>query len=213
MHMVTDDLELEDRSVDVIGLYLHPPQHAAVFSVDEKTPFRIPGPLGVLPPISPEMPERASFERNPRGTLALYAAFDIGLGEVPDNTASRHTAAEFIAFLTDLLLTQPHGKEIHVVADNLEAHRTVQVDDLLKAHQTVHLHLVPTYLDWLTQIEQWLSRIERDIDVRGVRKSGAGLKSELMRHIRQYHNAPKILKWKYFHPARRLTIESDGAIH
>jgi transposase len=203
MHTVTDDPELEDRSVDVIGLYLHPPQHAAVFCVDNKPAFRIPEPLSALLP----------SERNPRGTLSLYAAFDIGLGEVPDNTASRHAPAEFIAFLTDLLLTQPHGKEIHVVADNLEAHRTVQVNDLLKAHQTVHLHLVPTYLDWLAQIEQWLSRIERDIDVRGVLNSGAGLKSKLMRHIRQYHNAPKTLKWKYFHPARRLSIESDGSIH
>ena len=203
MHMVTDDPEFEDRSVDIIGLYLHPPQHAAVFCVDERTAFRIPEPRSALLP----------SERNPRGTLSLYAAFDIGLGEAPDNTASRHAPAEFIAFLTDLLLTQPHGKEIHVVADNLEAHRTVQVNDLLKAHQTVHLHLVPTYLDWLTHVEQWLSRIERDIDVRGVLNSGAGLKSKLMRHIRQYHNAPKTLKWKYFDQARRLTIEPGGAIH
>ena len=100
-----------------------------------------------------------------------------------------------------------------MLADNLEAHRTVQVNDLLKAHQTVHLHLVPSYLDWLTHVEQWLSRIEREIDVRGVLNSGAGLKSKLMRHIRQYHNAPKTLKWMYFHPARRLTFESGGAIH
>jgi transposase len=211
--MVTDDLELEDRSVDVIGLYLHPPQHAVVFCVDEKTVFRIPEPLGALLPISVGVTERASCERNPRGSLSLYAAFDIGLGETPDSTSSRNTPAEFLAFLTDLLLTQPYGKEIHVLADNLEAHRTVQVNDLLKANQTVHLHLVPTYLDWLTQTEQWLSRIERDIDIRGVLNSGAGLKSKLMRHIRQYHNAPKTLKWKYFHPARRVTMGSGGAIH
>jgi DDE superfamily endonuclease len=203
MHMVTDDLELEDRSVDIIGLYLHSPQHAAVFCVDEKTAFRIPEPLSALLP----------SERNPRGSLSLYAAFDLGLGEVPDNTASRHGPGQFITFLTDLLLTQPQGKEIHVVADNLEAHRTVQVDDLLKANQTVHLHLVPTYLDWLAQVEQWLSKSERDIDVRGVLNSGSGLKSKLMRYIRQYHNAPKTLKWKYFHRVRRLTIESGGAIH
>jgi transposase len=201
--MVTDDLELEHRPVDIIGLYLHPPQHAAVFCVDEKTSFRIPEPLSALLP----------SERNPRGTLSLYAAFDIGLGEMPDNTASRHAPAEFIAFLTELLLTEPRGKEIHVIADNLEAHRTVQVNDLLKANQTVHLHLVPTYLDWLARIEQWLSRIERDIDVRGILNSGAGFKSKLMRHIRQYHNAPKTLRWRYFHPAHCLTIESDGALH
>jgi DDE superfamily endonuclease len=203
MHLVTDEPELEDRSVDIIGLYLHPPQHAAVFCVDEKAAFRVPEPLTALLP----------SEHSPRGALSLHAAFDIGLGEVPDNAASRHTPAEFIAFLTDLLLTQPHGKEIHVVADNLEAHLTVQVDNLLKAHQTVHLYLVPTYLDWQTHTEQWLSRIERDIDVRGVLNSGAGLKIKLMRHIRQYHNAPKTLKWIFFHPARRLTIESGGAIH
>jgi DDE superfamily endonuclease len=211
MHMATDDLDLADRSVDTIGLYLHPPQHAAVFCIDQKAAFRIPEPLSAL--LSAGVAEHASSERNPCGTLALYAAFDLGLGEVPDYTASRHSPAEFLAFLADLPLTQPHGKEIHVLADNLEAHRTVQVNDLLRVHQTVHLHLVPTYLDWLVQVERWLSRIERDIGARSGLHSGTQIKSKLMRRIRQYHNAPKILKWKYFDPAGRLTLEPSGVIH
>lgn len=211
--MVTDDLELESRSVDIIGLYLHPPQHAAVFCVDQTTTFQAPDPL--VPTLSTtgialELPRLKSYLH---GTLSLCAAFDAGVGEAPHASASRHTSSDFVAFLNDVVLSQPQGKEIHVIADNLEAHRTMQVNDLLHTHQTVHLHLIPSYLAWLTQIEEWLSKIDRDIDVCGVLNSGSCVKSKLMRCIRNYNKAPKTLNWKYFHPACRLMIESDGAIH
>jgi hypothetical protein len=124
--MVTDDLELEERVVDIIGLYLHPLQHAAVFSVDERTTIQVPDQSGSVLP-----------ESWLHGTLALSAAFDMGVREAPDTAASRHTSAEFNAYLTDIVASQPRGKEIHVVADNVSAHKTVRVNELLRPHRTV----------------------------------------------------------------------------
>ena len=200
--MVTDDLELEDRAVDIIGLYLHPLQHAAVFSIHERTTIQVPDQsVSVLP---------ASWLH---GTLSLSAAFDVGIGEAPHNAASRYTSAEFNAFLTDIVASQPRGKEIHVVADNVSAHRTVRVNELLRPHRTVHLQFCPSYSSWLTQIEQWLSKIEHDIDVCAVPISGTDLKKKLLRHIRHCKRAPKAVKWKYFDPVTRITTDFDSTVH
>lgn len=141
-------------------------------------------------------------------TLSLYAAFNTKTGEVLGKTAARHTSAEFVAFLTDIVVNQPRGKEIHVIADNLSAHKTGQVKDFLAAHRNVHLHFTPTYSSWLNQVELWFSKIERDVIARGVFTSVPDLKRKLMRYIHEYNKEPKTVKWKYFDPTRRITPTS-----
>jgi hypothetical protein len=89
----------------VIGLYLHPPQHAAVFCVDEKTAIQALDRKDPGLPLSPGPAERHDFEYVRHGTLSLYAAFNTKTGEVLGKTAARHTSAEFVAFLTDLSLS------------------------------------------------------------------------------------------------------------
>ena len=113
----------------------------------------------------------------------------------------RHTSAEFVAFLTDIVANQPKGKEIHVIADNLSAHKTKQVDAVPgRASANVHLHFTPTYSSWLNQVELWFAKIERDVIARGVFTSVPDLKRKLMRYIRHYNKQPKPVKWKYFDP-------------
>jgi transposase len=123
-------------------------------------------------------------------------------------TAPRHTSAEFVAFLTDLVVNQPRGNEIHVIADNLSAHKTQRVDEFLAAHANVHLHFTPTYSSSLNQVELWFGKIERDVIARGVFTSVADLKRKLMRYIRHHNKAPEPVKWKYFDPTRRITSAS-----
>jgi transposase len=123
-------------------------------------------------------------------------------------TAARHTSAEFVAFLTDIVANQPRGKEIHVIADNLSAHKSRPVKDFLEDHSKVHLHFTPTYSSWLNQVELWFAKIERDVIARGVFTSVPDLKRKLMRYIRQYNKDPKTVKWKYFDPTRRITPET-----
>ena len=123
-------------------------------------------------------------------------------------TAARHTSAEFVAFLSDIVAHQPKGKKIHVIADNLSAHKTQRVAHFLSEHPNRSIHYTPTYSSWLNQVELWFAKIERDVIARGVFTSVNDLARKLMRYIREYNKAPKTVKWKYFDPCRRITTES-----
>jgi hypothetical protein len=100
-------------------------EKTAIQALDRKDP--------VLPP-SPGRAERHGFECYRHGTLSLYAAFNTKTGEMLGETAARHTSAEFVAFLADIVVNLPRGKEIHVIADNLSAHKTQQVAQFLERH-------------------------------------------------------------------------------
>lgn len=212
-YMASDDPDFETKAADVIGLYLNPPAHAAVFCVDEKTAIQALDRLDPVLPLSPGRLERHGFEYYRHGTLSLYAAFNTKTGEVLGKTAARHTSAEFIAFLADIVAHQPRRKEIHVICDNLSAHKTKAVDEFLAKHLNVRLHYTPTYSSWLNQVEIWFAKIERDVIARGIFSSVADLKRKLMRYIRQYNLAPKPVKWVYRDPAHRITTDSRVTVH
>jgi transposase len=179
-----------------------------VFCVDEKTAIQALDRKDPVLPLSPGRAERHGFEYYRHGTLSLYAAFNTRTGEVLGKTADRHTSEQFIAFLTDLVANQPRGLEIHVIADNLSAHKTKRVAEFLQAHPEVHLHFTPTYSSWLNQVELWFAKIERDVIARGVFTSVKDLSKKLMRYIRHYNKAPKTVKWKYCDPSRRISTQS-----
>ena len=189
--MASNDPEFERKAADIIGLYVNPPPHAAVFCVNEKTAIQALDRKDPVLPLSPGRAERHGFEYYRHGTLSLYAAFNTETGEVLGRTAARHTSAEFVAFLADIVVNQPAAKEIHVIADNPSAHKTKQVTEFLDRHPNVHLHFTPTYSSWLNQVELWFARIERDVIARGVFTSVPDLRRKLVRYIRQYIKAPK----------------------
>lgn len=212
-YLASNDPAFETKAAEVIGPYLDPPAHAAVFCVDEKTAIQALDRKDPVLPLSPGRAERHGFEYFRHGTLSLYAAFNTQTGEVLGKTATRHTSAEFVAFLSDIVANQPRGKDIHVIADNLSAHKTRQVDAFLDEHKNVHMHFTPTYSSWLNQVELWFARIERDVIARGVFTSVPDLKRKLMRYIRHYNKQPKPIKWKYFDPSRRITPDSNVTAH
>lgn len=212
-YMVSNDPDFETKAADVIGLYVNPPQHAAVFSVDEKTAIQALDRLDPVLPLSPGRLERHGFEYYRHGTLSLYAALDTKSGEVFGKTATRHTSEEFVAFLTSIVASQPKGKEIHVILDNLSAHKTKRVQQFLSVNPTVTLHFTPTYSSWLNQVEIWFSKIERDVIARGVFTSVADLRRKLMNYIRRYNHAPRPIKWSYVDTSRRLTGTASSNTH
>lgn len=204
-YMASDDPEFERKAADIIGLYLNPPQHAAVFCVDEKTAIQALDRLDPVLPLSPGRAERHGFEYARHGTLSLYAAFNTRTGAVLGRPADRHTSAEFVAFLTDLVAHQPRQQAIHVILDNLSAHKTKHVEAFLREHPTVQLHFTPTYSSWLNQVELWFAKIERDVIARGIFTSRQDLKRKLMRYIRHYNQSTKPVKWKYTDLRHRIT--------
>lgn len=205
-YMSSNDPDFESKAADIIGLYLNPPAHAAVFCVDEKTAIQALDRLDPALPLSPGRAER-------HGTLSLFAAFNTRTGEVMGKTAARHTSAEFVAFLSDIVVGQRPGKEIHVICDNLSAHKTKQVAVFLEGHPNVYIHYIPTYSSWLNQVEVWFAKIERDVIARGIFTSVPNLKSKLMRYIRQYNKQPRPIKWKYSNPSHRITTEACVTCH
>jgi transposase len=211
--MVSDDLEFEGSVADIIGLYLHCPQHAAVFGIDEKRSLRVTDWFGPVAQPSAGANKRHDVEFHRHGALSLYSAFGMGFGEVVSGIHSQQSSTGFVAFLTDVVASQSHGKEIHVVADNVAAHKTLKVNDFFQAHRTVHLHFIPSHASWLKQVGRWLSKIERDIIAIGELNSGYDLNKKLMRYIRQYNKAHRTLKWKHFDPARHMAIDPDGTVH
>jgi transposase len=207
-YMASDDPDFEAKAADVIALYVNPPQHAAVFCVDEKTAIQALDRLDPVLPLSPGRLERHGFEYYRHGTLSLYAAFNTRSGEVLGKTVARHTSQEFVAFLVEVVANQSPGKEIHLVADNLSAHKTARVQQFLTTHANVHIHYTPTYSSWLNQVELWFAKSERDVIARGVFTSVKDLARKLMRYIRHYNRNPKPIKWMYRNPKHRILLHT-----
>src|SRR5882762_1621745 len=204
-YLASDDPDFEAKAADIIGLYLHPPQHAAVFCVDEKTAIQALDRLDPVLPLSPGRAERHGFEYYRHGTLSLYAALDVKTGKVEGKKAKRHTSAEFLAFLEGLVKRTAWARQIHVVLDNLSAHKTKDVERFLREHPRVRFHFTPTYSSWLNQVELWFAKIQRDVIARGVFTSVADLGKKLRKYIRAYSNSAKPFRWTYTDSKRRIT--------
>jgi len=203
-YMASDDPDFETKAAEIIGLYLNPPQHAAVFCVDEKTAIQALDRLDPVLPLSPGRVERHGFEYYRHGTLSLYAALDVKSGKVHGKTAARHTSEEFIDFLGQVVALCKPKQQIHIIVDNLSAHKTKKVSEFLESHPQVQLHFTPTYSSWLNQVEIWFARIEREVIARGVFTSVKDLARKLMRYIRAYSNNARPFRWKYSDVTKRI---------
>jgi transposase len=203
-YVTSPDPDFERKATAILGLYLRPPAHAAVFCVDEKTAIQALDRLDPILPLSPGRAERHGFEYVRHGTLSLYAALEVGTGHVEGHAVPRHTSAAFVAFLAQVLGTQPKRREIHVICDNLSAHKTHAVQDWLAAHPRVTMHYTPTYSSWLNQVELWFAKIERDCIARGIFTSTTDLRRKLMQYIRLHNKTCRPFHWTYRSPKRRI---------
>ena len=214
-YMASNDPDFERKAADIIGLYLNPPQHAAVFSVDEKTAIQALDRRDRVLPLSPGRAERHGFEYKRHGTLSLFAALNTKTGAVQGKTAARHTSREFVDFLGEVVGGCEPEQEIHIICDNLSAHKTKLVEAFLDDHSNVTLHFTPTYSSWLNQVELWFSKIQRDVIARGVFTSTEDLARKLRRYINAYSKNAKPIRWKYSDPSRRIrhTKTSSRTVH
>ena len=208
-YMASNDPDFETKAADVIGLYLNPPQHAAVFCVDEKTAIQALDRKDPVLPLSPGRAERHGFEYYRHGTLSLYAAFNTKTGEVLGKTAPRHTSAEFVAFLTDIVANQPRGKEIHVIADNLSAHKTQRgrrvPGDASERSSALHADLLVLAQPGRAVVRQDRARRDRP------RRLHLGHRPRTEAHALHppVQQERQTVKWKYFDPSdESLPIQS-----
>ena len=150
----------------------------------------------------------SAMDSSTTGTaLYLYMrALDVKTGEVHGKTARRHTSADFVAFLNEIVKKTPEGKDIHIVLDNLSAHKTQAVRDFLEGHPKIQFHFTPTYSSWLNQVELWFAKIQRDVIARGVFTSVTDLSRKLMKYIRAYAKTARPFRWTYTDPSRRIRV-------
>jgi transposase len=127
-------------------------------------------------------------------------------GKVEGKTTRRHTSADFIEFLTDVVAKTRWAKQIHIVLDNLSAHKTQAVQDFLAANPKVRFHFTPTYSSWLNQVELWFAKIQRDVIDRGIFTSVADLSRKIRKYIQAYAKSAKPFRWTYTDPKRRIKV-------
>lgn len=158
---LSNDRRFEEKLVDVVGLYMNPPERAMVFCFDEKTQVQA---LDRTQPSLPMKPGRAGtmthdYKRN--GTTDLFAAMDIATGKVLYDCRRRHTGADVLAFFKLIDLHVPRDLAVHVVLDNLSAHMGPEVTKWLDHHKRKrwHLHFIPTSSSWLNLVERWFKEL------------------------------------------------------
>lgn len=160
------DPEFAEKVIDIVGLYLDPPDGAVVLSVDEKTQVQALERTQPLLPISFSKSEKRTHDYVRHGTTNLFAALDIATGEVKGKCFSRRRTSEFITFMNEV--AERHAdRELHVVLDNLSTHSGREVDAWLAAHPNVRFHYTPIGSSWLNQIEIWFGIITRQAIRRG----------------------------------------------
>jgi transposase len=183
------------KVVDVVGLYHHPPEHAVVLCVDEKSQMQALDRSQPVLPMMPGMPERRTHDYARHGTTSLFAAFNIADGTVITELHRKHRAAEFKKFLTAIDKAVPAELDVHLVCDNLATHKTPLIHTWLAAHPRFHVHFTPTGSSWLNQVERWFAYLTTQLTQRGVHKSIQALENDVRAWITQWNTNPKPFVW------------------
>lgn len=192
-----DDPEFWTRVRDVCGLYLNPPEHAIVLSVDEKTGIQAKERIVKDQPPQPGRSRRREFEYKRHGIAKLIAALDVNTGEVLAETIPRNDSENFCAFLETIEANVAPDLTIHVILDNGSSHTSKQTTAWLAAHHRWEVHFTPKHASWVNQVELFFSILQRKVIRNGNFKSQADLITKMMRFITDYDQTARPFKWTY----------------
>lgn len=197
----SEEPSFDTRAVDIIGVYLHRPQHAAIFRVEAS-----PAPEGSNSDPAARPRDTATRE----GVRALYAALKSGGDEIFEaEPARRQTSAEFAAFLAAIAAEQPPDREIRVIADNPPARKTRALATLAADHPNLRMQFMANHAAWLERVEESLTEIENDAVLAEQGRQAAPLEQKLMRHLRRRKQRGRSMKWRYI-DARRTDGRAGG---
>ena len=192
---LSNDPNFAAKLRDVVGLYIDPPAHAVVLSVDEKSQIQ------ALDRTQPGLPLKRGrcgtmthdYKRN--GTTTLFAALDVAEGRVIGRCMQRHRHQEFIRFLNAIEREVPAGKLIHVILDNYAAHKHPKVIEWLGRHPRVTFHFTPTSASWLNAVEGFFAKLTKQRLKRGVFHSLVSLQTAINRYLAQANDDPRPFRW------------------
>jgi transposase len=192
---VSNDKRFIEKVVDVVGLYLDPPEHALVLCADEKTSVQA---LDRTQPGLPLVKGRLGtmthdYIRN--GTTTLFAALEMAEGNVIATCMNRHRHQEWIKFLDLIDRQTPSELDLHLIVDNYSTHKHPKVKAWLKRHRRFHIHFVPTSSSWLNMVERWFRDLTDKQIRRGVFKSVADLIATIQAYVDHHNQNPKPFVW------------------
>ena len=190
----TDPLFIE-KVRDVVGLYLNPPDRAAVLCVDEKSQIQALDRSQPLLPMRPGQIERRTHDYLRHGTTSLFAALDVKVGTVITRCEARHRAIEFRRFLRKIDESVPRDLDVHLILDNSSIHKTPSIRSWLVKRPRFHLHFTPTSSSWLNLVERWFAALTEKQLRRGVHRSTRELESAIQRYVDATNAEPKPFVW------------------
>jgi transposase len=192
---LSGDPQFVDKVRDVVGLYLDPPAAALVLCVDEKTQVQA---LDRSRPVLPMMPgtaQRVTYDYIRAGTTDLFAALEVATGKVIAQTQPRHRAVDFRAFLNTINRQVPADLDVHLICDNLSAHKAPQIKRWLVRHPRFQLHFTPTGASWLNLVERWFAEITMKLIRRGVHRSVRDLQRDIAAWAEDWNANPRPYVW------------------
>lgn len=192
---VSNDPQFVEKLIDVVGLYLNPPERALVFCVDEKSQIQ------ALDRTQPGLPLKKGrcgtmthdYKRN--GTTTLFAALNVAEGKLIGTCLPRHRHQEFLKFLRLMDRQTPTDLDLHLIVDNYATHKHPKVKSWLKRHQRFHLHFTPTSSSWLNLVERWFREITDKRIRRGVFRSVKELTAAIEDYVAQHNDDPQAFTW------------------
>ena len=192
---LSNDPQFETKLVDVVGLYLNPPEQAIVLCMDEKSQIQA---LDRTQPSLPLKPGRAGtmthdYKRN--GTTTLFAALEVATGKVIGQCLPKHRHDEFLTFLRRIDRAVPADLQVHLILDNYATHNHADVTTWLTKHPRFHLHFTPTSSSWLNLVERWFRDLDQKALRRGVFKSVPDLITAIEDYLNAHNDQPRPLVW------------------
>ena len=192
---ISPDPQLVEKIRDAVGLYVAPPANAVVFSMDEKSQIQALQRAQPILPMDFGQPERRTHNYLRHGTLDLFAALNVATGEVIARCKPQHRAEDFVAFLRELEARVEPTWDIHVVLDNLSAHKAPPVQRWLIRHPRVHFHFTPTYASWLNLVERFFGLLTEKALKRGSHTSIPQLREAILAYVDAHNERGTPFKW------------------
>ena len=192
---LSNDKRFEEKLVDVVGLYLNPPENAIVLCMDEKSQIQALDRTQASLPMKKGRAGTMTHDYKRNGTTTLFAALDVLTGSVIGQCLPRHRHTEFLKFLRTLEREVPNGLEIHLILDNYATHKHENVQTWLAKHPRFHLHFTPTSSSWLNMIERWFGKLTDKAIRRGVFQNVPELIAAIEAYLHANNQHPQPFVW------------------
>src|SRR6266404_2013129 len=192
---LSNDPLLVEKVRDIVGLYLDPPAHAAVFCVDEKPQIQALDRTQPLLPMRPGQVERRTHDYTRHGTTTLFAALNAKTSEVITQFHQGHRSTQFRAFLDVIEAHVPLHLDVHIIMDNYSTHKTALIRNWFAKRPRFHVHFTPTYASWLSLVERWFAELTMKQIRSGAFRSVPQLKAAIQEFIEAHRVNPKPFVW------------------